>query len=307
VITEKQRKARLEFIGSSDAAAVLGLSRWATPLSCWAEKVGEIVPEEEEENLRLEVGNELEDLVCKLFTKRTGKKVHRVKETQFHPSYPFIGANLDRRVVGENALLEAKTTSAWNAKSWEGEDIPQEYIVQVLHQLAVTGKERGYIACLIGGNQDFRWKVVERDEKMIAEILKREVSFWMDFVQARVMPTTITKSDGDILAQLFPMSEGEADPIPLGEDANLLVDNIKAQESDYKMLDGQIKADKNRLKVLLKDQPVGVTDRFKITWKDQVAKRVDTLKLKNDHEEIYRKCTKESKSRVLRIMELKGD
>jgi predicted phage-related endonuclease len=37
---------RIGFIGSSDAAAVLGLSRWKTPLQIWAEKTGQVVPDD---------------------------------------------------------------------------------------------------------------------------------------------------------------------------------------------------------------------------------------------------------------------
>ena len=57
-------------------------------------------------------------------------------------------ANIDRRVVGENAVLECKTANQFLAKEWEGEEIPASYLVQVQHYLEVTGAEKGYISSI---------------------------------------------------------------------------------------------------------------------------------------------------------------
>ncbi len=127
MLTPEQVSERTAYLGGSDAAAVLGLSRWSSPLTVWAIKTGQIVSEDKSDQLAIQVGNELEDAVCRLFTKRTGKKVARVNETIFHPKHPFLGANIDRRIVGEDSVLEAKTASGWKAKEWTGEDIPIEY------------------------------------------------------------------------------------------------------------------------------------------------------------------------------------
>jgi len=305
MITETQRKERLLYIGASDCAGVLGLSRWKTPLALWAEKTGQVVPEDISGKLHIRVGNELEDLVRKLFSEESGKTVHRVNETITHSSYPFIKANLDGRIVGEKAGFEAKTCNGWAAKSWEGEEIPQEYILQCMHSLAVTGWDRWYIAVLIGGNSDFRWKTVERDEKIISQIVKAEVEFWKEFVEPEIMPITIKKDDGDVLAQLFPMAEGEQDPVELDDEADRLIESIQAQIEDFELLKGNIETDKNRLKVLLKDKPVGESDLYKVTWKEQTSRRVDLKKLKEEFLETWRQCSKPSTSRPLRIAKKK--
>ena len=264
-LTQEQVVARRNFIGGSDAAAVLGLSRWSTPLKVWASKTGQLPDEDISDRLAIEVGNELEDVVCRLFTKKTGKQLRRVNEAVFHPEYPFIGAHLDRRVVGEDAIFEAKTASGWKAKEWEGEDIPREYIIQVMHYLAVTGQKKAYIACLIGGNQKFVWKTVERDEDMIKDMINREVAFWREFVETKVMPMTVTARDGETLYNLFPLDDQTE--IELADDANKLCESIGAMVADSKALGSQIDEAKNKLRLMLGEHSVGKTETYKVTWK----------------------------------------
>lgn len=305
MLTAEAVAERTQYIGGSDAAKVLGLSRWGTPLSVWAEKTGQVV-EEKSDKLALEVGNELEDLVCRLFEKRTGKRVHRVNETIVHPEYPFIRGSIDRRVVGEDAILEAKTASAWKVREWEGEEIPREYIIQVMHYLAITGKQRAYIACLIGGNQKFVWKTVERDEAMIAEIISREVSFWREFVATKTMPMQIQAGDSGILYEMFPRESGDAGAVKLGDDADELIAKIAANKESIKKLEEDQAAYENTLKAMLKDSAVGETASARVTWKSQTTVRLDTKALKESEPETFKKYAKASESRVLRITPIKA-
>jgi putative phage-type endonuclease len=146
---------RRQGIGGSDAAAIMGISKFKTPFQVYLEKSGEVIETEESEFAYW--GNQLEELVAKEFTARTGKKAHRRNAILSHPDYPWMTANLDRVVVGESALLECKTTNAYNYKEWQDDEIPESYIIQVQHYMAVTNFEKAYIACLIGGNR-FIWK-----------------------------------------------------------------------------------------------------------------------------------------------------
>lgn len=261
---------RLGFIGASDAAAVLGLSRWKTPLEIWAEKTAIVEPEDVSEKLAVKLGNRLEEVVAELFTEATGKKVHRVVEAYVHKRHPFLTCQIDRKVVGERSILQCKTASSWKAKEWVGEEIPREYIIQELHELACTGYDRAYIAVLIG-NEDFKWKVVERDEALIADVVSREVHFWNTYIIPKVMPAIITKDDAQILYQLFPVAD-QSKVIELDDKANIFVESLESLKADRNNLDGIIAQQENELKALLKDAEVGETERYVITWKTQVKK-----------------------------------
>lgn len=293
---ERDRKT---FIGGSDAAGVLGLSRWKTPLQVWAEKTGQIIPEDISGKLCVKLGVALEDTVAKLFEEETGKKVQRVNETRFHKDYDFLGASLDRKVVGESAFLECKTASAFKAKEWDGEDIPQEYIIQCLHYLAVTGYEKAYIAVLIG-NQDFKWKEITRDEALLNNIINKEVSFWNDFVVPNIMPMTLSSNDSDTLYKLFP-KEIEETVIELGDEMNQEIELLQALKQDLKSLEGQITQKENVIKAMLQDNEAGVTNQYKVTWKEQTRKSLDTAKIKELMPMIWEQNLKETKSRVFKI------
>lgn len=303
-LTKEQIKERFGYIGGSDAAAVLGLSRWKTPLEVWAEKTGQVEPKDLSDSIPIEVGNELEDLVCKMWTKRTGKALRRVNETLVHPNYPYIRGRIDRRVVGEDTIFEAKTASAWKAKEWEGEEIPQEYIIQCQHYMAITGAAKCEIAVLIGGNAAFVYKTIPRDAKIIAELVHREAEFWVKYVEPKVMPMIVTKNDSDILFELFPEGD-DGEPVQLDDTANALIEGWEAMKQDLMNIKGQVDRQGNEIRALLKDKTVGVTDKYRVSWKNQITRRLDTDKLKDEQPEIVEKYSKVSKSRVLRIAALK--
>jgi len=302
-LTKQQLEERKRYIGGSDAAGVLGLSRWQTPLSVWAIKTGQVEPEDIGDKICVKLGNKLEQAVAELFMEHTGKKVHRVNETLYHPKHKFIAANLDRRVVGENAVLECKTANQFKAKDWEGEDIPIEYIIQCIHQLAVTGADRAYIAVIIG-NVDFKYKVIERDEKVIADLIEKEVNFWNNFVAPKVMPATIKAGDDDILYQLYPVAEPES-CIELGDKANAVIESLDSLKADKKVVEKQIAEAENTLKAMLQDNEAGITDKFKITWKNQERRGIDTKRLKLEKPDIAKEYEKVSGYRMLRVGKIK--
>ena len=107
---ENWKKDRLKGIGGSDAAIALGMSPWKSQYTLWCEKTGRINNDADNEAMRL--GRDLEDYVAKRFSEETGKKVRKSTFSFQSKEHPFMLANVDRLIVGENAGLECKTTSA---------------------------------------------------------------------------------------------------------------------------------------------------------------------------------------------------
>lgn len=300
MLTAAQRKERLGYIGASEAAAVLGLSRWGTPLSVWAEKTGQVV-REESDALHQKLGHKMEPVVAELFEEETGKKVELVPATLFHPVHKFIACNLDRRVVGENAIVQLKTCASWKWREWEEDEIPREYILQEIHELAVTGADRVYIPVLIG-NQDFKIKIIERRDVLgaIDDLVAREVHFWETFVVPRVMPTHITARDRDTLETLFPVAEA-GPPVQLPDTANAIAENLESMEQDLKMIKGQIEKQKNELLAMLGAHEAGTTGRWEILWANKITRRFDTEKFKKEHPKLYEDFRKANTSRTFVI------
>jgi len=69
---EEWQKTRNRGIGGSDAASILGLNKWKSPIRVYMEKIGEIEPEKVGEAAYW--GTKLEDLLAKEFEERTNKR-----------------------------------------------------------------------------------------------------------------------------------------------------------------------------------------------------------------------------------------
>lgn len=268
-LTLEQLKNRHNYIGGSDAAAILGLSRWKTPLQVWAEKTGAI-PFDPKESIPMKVGKALENTVRALFEERTGKQVYGQETEFFHPKFPFLGCHVDGLIHDENAIYEGKTATAYKEKEWADEEIPAEYILQAMHSLAVTGRDRCYLGILIG-NHNFKDKVVDRDPVLISEIVKKEVTFWNTFVVPKLMPNIITKNDAPTLYQLFPHPD-LGSKIQLGDDEARIIEARNAIVQDQKSLEAQRDKLENELKAKMGKNEYAEAGVWLISWKEQTRK-----------------------------------
>lgn len=295
-------KARSKGIGGSDAGIILGLNKYRTKFELWLEKTGQVEPVELD-NEAIYWGNEMEDVVAKEFEKRTEKKVRRVNYMFSHPEHHFIKANLDRVVVGESALLECKTASAFLAKEWEGEEVPDTYLVQVQHYLGVTGKEVAYIAVLVGGNK-FIWKEIKRDEELISIIFEAEKHFW----EFHVLGGNAPELDGSSAAEQYLKERYERaerfKQIILPSDAKTLLQQYQLVKENEKLVLDAKREIENKLKATLEDAEAGSTDGFIVSWKNHVQNRVDTAVLKEKFPDVYKLVLKELLIRKFTVKEI---
>ncbi len=169
-------------IGGSDAAAAVGLSPYKSQLELFLEKTGRDadLPKPDPNDTREHVfwGVLLEGVVAAAYTQQTGNRVRKVNAVLQHPEVPFLLANLDREVVGtpDVQILECKTAGEFGSRHWQ--DGPPEYVVlQVQHQLAVTGKQAADVAVLLCG-QRLEVHRIERDDALIGQLIALETEFW---------------------------------------------------------------------------------------------------------------------------------
>lgn len=141
-------------------------------------------------------------------------------------------------------IFEAKTASAYKAGEWE-DTIPDEYMCQVQHYMAVTGYQGAYIAVLIGGNT-FRWKFVERDEELISMLLELESAFWNHVQDCTPPPLDGSDASKKFLSERFPSSTPSSHITLPDAAADLL-----AQYNDFGSKDGESNAKACKESVLL--------------------------------------------------------
>src|SRR5690625_4465351 len=291
---------RKKGLGGSDASAILGFSPWKSAFELYIEKTSDTV--QEIDNEAIHWGNVLEDVVAEEFSRRTGKKVRRRNQMFVHPEHEFMIANIDRDVVGERALLECKTTNAFAADQWEGDQIPPAYMCQLQHYMAVLDYEKAYIAVLIGG-QKYVWKEIARDDEFIELMIQHEKDFWENHVLAGVPPEIDgSKSASELLNQMYPEDNGET--ISLDKDAETLIEAIESIKAEVKEKRDLKKEYEIKLKLMIGEARMGVTPRCEVRNITVITNRLDSRKLRKYLPDIAEKYTNEPTYRRMTIKEI---
>ena len=275
---EEWLELRRGYIGGSDAGAVAGLNPYCGPYAVWLEKTGRA--QGFEGNLTTEVGAYLEDFVAQVFERETGKKTRRVKKTLISSQYPWACADLDRRIVGENALLECKTTNSLPAmKMFAKGEYPESWYCQMTHYLAVTGADKAYLAVLIGG-REFRTFELERDETEIAALMNIEEAFWQHVKDDT--PPEAMAADTEAVNQQLGGAETIAETLDLTPSTELLRDYAEA-EREADEADARLKELRNRICQALGEYETGAAEGFRVSWKPASRSTFDSKAFAKDH------------------------
>lgn len=287
---------RKQGIGGSDAGAICGLNPYATAMHVYHDKTSEAISSADNEAMRQ--GRDLEDYVARRFMEASGKKVRRANAIFYHEEYPFMLANVDRMVSGENAGLECKTASPYMADKWKDGSIPMHYQIQCCHYMAVCGAEAWYIAALIYG-KEFIFHRIERDEEIIRDLIRIERDFWENHVLGRTLPDPDGSEAADgIIAEYFKNSSPRTIPLD-GFDQKL----ARRQEilTAMEQMEREKKQIEQELKVYMGDAERAENSRFQVSWRPVDSTRIDSGKLKEEHPETYEKYQKHIRYRRLAI------
>lgn len=271
---------RRKTIGGADAAGIVGLSRWASPFSVWADKTGRAAEKEDNEAMRQ--GRDLEDYVARRWMEDTGKRVYRLPAMLYHPQYPFAHADVDRMVMGENAGLECKTTFSLDLKQFNGVEFPVQYYAQCVHYLAVTGADRWYLAVLAYGRGFFTF-VLERDQAEIDALMAAEADFWKLVEQDTPPDADGSEATSAALREVYPISEHTAADL-FGRDT-VLKEYMRLKE-DKKTLDTRLGEIENTIKADMGEAESGFCGLFHISWKSQTRQSFQAKEFAKDHPNI---------------------
>ena len=297
---EEWLKYRKKGIGGSDAGAICGLNPYRSPMSVYIDKTEDDIEDIDSEAMRQ--GRDLEQYVAERFCDETGKKVRRANAIFYNPGHPFMTANIDRLIVGENAGLECKTASAFSADKWSDGKIPESYEIQCHHYMAVTGADSWYIACVILG-KSFIWQRIERDEEIIRFLTNIEGDFWNNHVLPRVMPNPDgSKACDEIIKKYYPRSGSVPSVSLYGFD-----DKLKRRQ-EIKSLEDKLETERKtidqEIQMYMKEAEIAQNDHYKVSWKTVESNRIDSKKLKKDYPQIYAECCKLSVSRKFEVKEI---
>ena len=292
---------RRQGIGGSDAAVIVGLGRFGSQFELWSDKKGLLPDKEDSEVMRL--GRDLEQYVAQRWMEKTGKRVRRLNYILKDSRYPFSLANLDREVIGENAGLECKTTSVYNKCDWDGGEIPPAWYVQCMHYMAVCGFERMYLAVLVLSKGFYSFEI-ERDEDEIAALMAAETGWWERYMLGGEEPDPDgSESAGEVMRKLYPKDDGGS---ILLMDREQDLDRIGELEEQIKALKTEQETLKQGIMQKMGEAGTGQSLGWKVSWKAQESRRVDTAMLKEQYPEVWAACSKVSISRPLKIKKVKN-
>jgi putative phage-type endonuclease len=291
---------RKKSLGGSDAGTCVGMNQYSSLLTLYADKKGLSSPVEDNEAMRL--GRDLEQYVADRFMEVTGKKLVNDNFFYLDDEYDFISANVDRRVVGENAGFEAKTMGSFAGYNIEAGEVPSHYYAQCQHYCMVRGWDLVYIGILVL-QRGFYWLPIKRDDEFIKTLREAEIDFWTNYVQKGRMPEPDgSDSSLDTLKELYPdASKGTEITVP-GLDS--LIRDYKAQKAmadEYKE-----KAERSKAIICsrLGTAEAGIGLEYGCSWKNQSKTSIDEKRLKAEHPEIYKQYAKVSDYRVFRTKTL---
>lgn len=195
---------RMNSIGASEAAAVIGISPFLSNIDLWRKKTGRALGTDLKDNASVDYGVRMEPVLREFFAAD-----HPEMDISYSPfdilyqsEVPWITATLDGEILekatGRKGVLEIKTVQATSRRVWETwrEAIPKYYYAQLCHQLNATGFDFSILFALmkkIDGDAELRAYRFERTECSIdmEYLLRQETSFWKDYVCKNVQPARI--------------------------------------------------------------------------------------------------------------------
>ena len=201
MLTAEQHAMRRSGVGASEVAAVLGLSKWKSPVEVWAEKVGLMARDTSEMRLDQKLGHYMEPVMSRLYIDERPEVQLDERGTLIGPE-PWMFATPDRfATVGEypphdEPIIHDQWLVQFKTKSYrtfigfgaDGTDeIPDDILCQVTWEMAVACRDRCDVGVLVDGRE---WHVfpVLYDVQLAGDLMSRVGDWWKRYVIGNVEP-----------------------------------------------------------------------------------------------------------------------
>ena len=293
---------RSKYLGGSDIGAILGLSRFRSPLEVWMEKTGKEV--KKLDSLPLRFGSFAESFVASEYARATGFKLIHDESIYVHPEYSFMSAHMDRFVLEDSSsysssssssslssssptrILECKTANPFSSGDWGevgSDEVPMSYLCQCLWYMAITNINIVDLAVLFG-NSDFRIYEISRDLELESTILQKANFFWNEHVLRDVPPPAMSEADCQTLFNKGDPNKGveaKAETLELTKRLQQLNSEINVREDEISSIKQSIMSQMGEAETL------AYQGKVIATWKaPKPSYRLDSKRLEMDHPQI---------------------
>lgn len=281
-------------IGGSEIAPIMGLSPWSTPLDVYRDKMNPaVIYEEESEDLKR--GARVEKYILQEYCEVNNCALETNLPPFTDPEYPFMQGNIDAKVVGENVIIEAKSTKCPIAK-WE-EGIPEYYRTQVAYYAMLTNAERVDVPVLFS-NWQYACFTYWRDYEYEALIRQAVIDFWNNHIVASIPPAPSNPAELQEVypklksAKIIKADSGIREKVNLWQETLLRRRELEKQEEKLKI----------EIQNFMGDASVLDSGFCKVALKERTATRLDTGALKEAMPELYREYSNDNTYRILQII-----
>lgn len=323
MLTEAQLKERKTGLGGTDAAAILGLSKFKTPMDVYFDKTSDLM--DVKPNEAMQRGIKLEKFVKQAYIKSTGFHVDDVHQTYRHAEHDFMLANLDGWRPDNESIVEFKTASNYMKHEWGDpgtDEIPRDYLLQVAHYAIVKNVERVDIGVLFGDKQffdniivlmqdqfsipylvqelsyDFRIYTYIKHKDLEDRLIEREHNFWHEHVLKRQMPELKTLQD---YQKAFPIgTERKIEATP----------DIVTNLNSFSELKNRYQEEEKKIKLAcvdtLKESSYLILnnmddEKILASYRNKSRSSFDMENFKKDHPDLYEQYKKTTTYRELKI------
>jgi len=298
VLTDEQRKNRRKFLGGSDAAAAVGLSKWRSKYQLWDDKYNGNRPQLSDSIIEIMNWGSIHEKSIMDHGARLNGFELTFPDTIYHEKYPFLSANLDGFDERSNFVIEGKTASRYHGWGEPGTDqIPTDYLMQVAHYCAIKKAAGAHIWVLFQGS-DFKQYIYIKNKDLEDRLIAAEVDFWEKHVMTGIAPPISTPEDGKLMYNLTDDSIIIADSETelIHREINEIDDNMRELKNRREKFSVHL-MDKMRASECLRSE----SGKTLVTWKNQTRKSIDTTRVKKENPEIFEQYSKQTTSRVMRI------
>lgn len=284
------------YIGGGNVAGILGCSPYKSPRDEFLTITGLAANDDAAgREAFFKRRKALEPFAAEVFQQATGLTIVRRNERYDDPAYPFIRSEIDFE-TSDGCNGETKTVHPLAAAEWGysgTDDLPVYVAAQVMHGLAVTGRQAAWVHALVGLDDDRIFRV-ERDNDLIAAIRAREIEFWERYVVPCREPEASTI--GDVL-RMYQVHTGRA---VVADDQAL--DDLRRYREIHPLVK-ELDDIKDRIRLYMRDAGTLVTEDGTVlaTWRTQSRRAFSQSAFAEAHPDLFEQFKQASQTRVLRI------
>lgn len=301
-ITAAQRADRTLGIGSSDAAAILGMNPWKRAADVLLEKRGVVEPADAGE--LAELGTMMEPSIANLAAKKLGVLL-------VPPDFTWVAANgimranpdrfIEKEEVGRS-IVEIKDTGQLDGWGLPGTDqVPEYVLIQVVHQMICVQAPEAHVAVLkyaFGRRWMDLYKIKWDDVRGLAEEMEQRLCAWWDKHMVKGEPIDMSVALPPTMDTLTRIKRTAKKIVTVPANIVRMCQNTRAEE---KTAEAERKLADEKLIASMGDAEAFESDIGAGTYFEQTRGGVDQAKLKAEYPEVWAKVSKPTTFRVLRI------